>query len=84
MTNNSKQFDIINEMKWILEILLSSTSSVHIEVCDRLFINFLKKWGLTSQSKNEKYINSYNGIKFVVNKKIKRDRTKHYDNVTHL
>lgn len=75
METNIKKTTITDEMGWILKVLLSSTSKDHIESCDRLFINFLKKWDLYSPEQNEKFINSYKGIKFVVTKKLKRVKT---------
>jgi hypothetical protein len=72
MDTNINKTTITDEMGWILKVLLSSTNKGHIESCDRLFLNFLKKWELYSPEKNEKFINSYKGIKFVVTKKLKR------------
>lgn len=75
MDTNIKKTTITDEMGWILKVLLSSTNNDHIESCDRLFLNFLKKWELYSPEKNEKFINSYKGIKFVVTKKLRRTKT---------
>lgn len=71
MTDTIKQTTIADDMGWILKVLLSCKNQDQIKVSDKLFNNFIKKWKITSMTDEKNYVNSYNKIKFIVNKKIK-------------
>jgi len=71
MTDTIKQTTIADDMGWILKVLLSCKNQDQIKVSDKLFNNFIKKWDITPMTGEENYINSYNKIKFITEKRIK-------------
>lgn len=68
---NNKLSTITEDMSWILKVLLSSESDEQINYCDRLFKNFIKKWGLNYINGLDGFERSYDKIKFISKKRLK-------------
>jgi hypothetical protein len=55
----------ITDFAWVIKILQSSETKEHLKVSDKLFYQFIDKWGLSEGEKFKKYCNIYDKFRFV-------------------